>query len=268
MSKDKLLIKQVRIIYGIVLGISIAVAAICIMGACINIYTAGGEEPYSRASVAANFLPIAKPVYICLALIIGSFVLNFFCPAEKKTDKPDTNYDLLLNKLYAKIDLSKADTITVLKIDSLKQNCTTFKTISALLLLIGSFVFLLRSANVVSKLYINDAIIKSMLIMLPCLGIPCGFIIFTAYYIRGAKKKELELVKEALASGAKNQGLQESDLKTEQGKKLPTGNALLITRCVLVVLGIAILIYGFIAGGTADVLTKAVNICTECVGLG
>lgn len=28
------------------------------------------------------------------------------------------------------------------------------------------------------------------------------------------------------------------------------------------------LVYGFIAGGTADVLAKAVNICTECVGLG
>ncbi|MBQ8580085.1 MAG: thioredoxin [Oscillospiraceae bacterium] len=26
--------------------------------------------------------------------------------------------------------------------------------------------------------------------------------------------------------------------------------------------------YGAAAGGTADVLTKAVNICTECVGLG
>ena len=34
------------------------------------------------------------------------------------------------------------------------------------------------------------------------------------------------------------------------------------------VVGLVILVYGFFAGGTADVLTKAVNICTECVGLG
>lgn len=38
----------------------------------------------------------------------------------------------------------------------------------------------------------------------------------------------------------------------------------------LIILGIAIitLVLGAIFGGYADVLTKAVNICTECIGLG
>ncbi|MBQ2892667.1 MAG: thioredoxin [Oscillospiraceae bacterium] len=38
----------------------------------------------------------------------------------------------------------------------------------------------------------------------------------------------------------------------------------------LAILGIALvlIIGGYIAGGTADVLAKAVAICTECVGLG
>lgn len=41
-----------------------------------------------------------------------------------------------------------------------------------------------------------------------------------------------------------------------------------ITR--LIILGIAVitLVLGAIFGGYADVLTKAVNICTECIGLG
>ena len=33
-------------------------------------------------------------------------------------------------------------------------------------------------------------------------------------------------------------------------------------------MAVGLLLYGFFAGGTADVLTKAVNICTECIGLG
>ncbi len=33
-------------------------------------------------------------------------------------------------------------------------------------------------------------------------------------------------------------------------------------------LALALLLFGFFTGGTVDVLTKAVNICTECVGLG
>ena len=43
---------------------------------------------------------------------------------------------------------------------------------------------------------------------------------------------------------------------------------LLYLRLALLGVGIAIFAYGFFAGGTADVMTKAVNICTECVGLG
>ncbi|MBQ7330725.1 MAG: thioredoxin [Oscillospiraceae bacterium] len=41
-----------------------------------------------------------------------------------------------------------------------------------------------------------------------------------------------------------------------------------ILRVALLVIGIGVLMYGFLSGGTADVLTKAINICTECVGLG
>ena len=43
---------------------------------------------------------------------------------------------------------------------------------------------------------------------------------------------------------------------------------LLYVRLALLAVGIGIFVYGFFAGGTADVMTKAVNICTECVGLG
>ena len=44
--------------------------------------------------------------------------------------------------------------------------------------------------------------------------------------------------------------------------------SLLVLRWALLAVGIVLLVYGFFAGGTEDVLTKAVNICTECVGLG
>ena len=37
---------------------------------------------------------------------------------------------------------------------------------------------------------------------------------------------------------------------------------------MILAVAVSILIYGYMNGGTADVLTKAINICTECVGLG
>ena len=40
------------------------------------------------------------------------------------------------------------------------------------------------------------------------------------------------------------------------------------TKIVLVALGAILVIIGVCTGGMADVLAKAINICTECVGLG
>ena len=39
-------------------------------------------------------------------------------------------------------------------------------------------------------------------------------------------------------------------------------------RWGLLAFAIILLIWGFITGGAEDVLTKAANICSECIGLG
>ena len=41
-----------------------------------------------------------------------------------------------------------------------------------------------------------------------------------------------------------------------------------ITRGILIVASIVMIIVGINNGGTEDVLQKAINICTECIGLG
>ena len=51
-------------------------------------------------------------------------------------------------------------------------------------------------------------------------------------------------------------------------RKKASRNIAVYLRAGIALFALAILIFGFFAGGTADVLTKAVNICTECVGLG
>ncbi|MBQ2901252.1 MAG: thioredoxin [Agathobacter sp.] len=48
---------------------------------------------------------------------------------------------------------------------------------------------------------------------------------------------------------------------TEEKRLSPYRNAILVVAIILVV-------YGFLNGGTIDVLAKAINICTECIGLG
>ena len=43
---------------------------------------------------------------------------------------------------------------------------------------------------------------------------------------------------------------------------------IMIARICLLVLGVAFIIWGILNGGMHDVFVKAINICTECIGLG
>ena len=56
--------------------------------------------------------------------------------------------------------------------------------------------------------------------------------------------------------------------KADNAQSSPASKKVKIT--IFIILGVAIisLVLGAIFGGYADVLTKAVNICTECIGLG
>ena len=41
-----------------------------------------------------------------------------------------------------------------------------------------------------------------------------------------------------------------------------------IIRLGLAMAGVVLFVFGILNGGMADVLTKAINICTQCIGLG
>ena len=90
--------KWIRLIFGIILSISLIAAGLCLIGACISIYQSG-DRPFSRESVALYFSQIAVPVYIALALTIVGFILNFALPAEKAKIKAEKDYAAILRRL-------------------------------------------------------------------------------------------------------------------------------------------------------------------------
>ena len=74
-------------------------------------------------------------------------------------------------------------------------------------------------------------------------------------------KKEIELVKQAIAAGA-------SAANVPSPAPIHSEKPANIAKYAILAVSLGILIYGIFAGGTADVLAKAAAICTECVGLG
>ena len=100
---------------------------------------------------------------------------------------------------------------------------------------------------------------QAMLVLLPCLAVTFSFSIYAQYSGVKSVARETELMKQAKKL---------SPAQDNTTVHVETHQNLAILRGAILLLAVAVLLFGYCTGGTGDVLTKAINICTECVGLG
>lgn len=257
MSNEKK--KMIHFIYSILLSAVTVVAAICLIVSCVNIYNSG-DDPYSREIVAEYFSRIAIPVYLCLVLVIGGIVLDLAMPVEKKKATAGKQTAMQLQRLHAKIDLTQCDSELSAAVYKEQKKRKLHYTISLVLLVIGVICFLPYglNGNNFHQSDITDSMIKAVTLLAASLILPFGYAIFASYYGKASMEKELALLKQVKTFR------ETTDTVVIANKN----NQLLIIRCVILVVGALLLLYGLFTGGVADVLTKAINICTECIGLG
>ena len=253
-------IKLFRFLYGIAVSVMIGVSAVLLMAACLQIYQSGGEQIYTPEKVAAAFAPIAVPIYITLALVAGSFLLAWLLPTEKKRLPVEKQYAFLLRKAYEKADLPHCNPELLQKIRQEQKNRRLALALALASWVIGGLIFLPQACNSSSyseELHLaTDSVVALVWWLIPCSLIPTGCSIFCAYYSRESIRRELELVK--LAPKATSAPLSPVNMDKN----------LLYIRLAILGIALVLIIGGFVANGTADVLAKAVAICTECVGLG
>ena len=245
-----------RRIFQIALSISVVAAGLCLMCACAGIYFSGGAEPYSREAVAAAFSPIAIPVYLCLILVAVGIVWNLISPAPDARVPALKQHTVLLRRAAARADLEACDAALREQILAERSQRKARSQACAALLIICAANFLsyaLDSTHFHSS-DINGSMIRAMMRLIPCLAVSIAMCVYTVYARQKSMAAETELLKQCPKKAA----------AAEPEKTASCGRV----KYVLLVAGIALLAFGFFTGGTADVLTKAVNICTECIGLG
>lgn len=253
--------KRIHLICSILLSVALVVAGICLISACVDIYLSG-DRAFTPETVSIAFSKISIPVYLCLALVVLGFILDIFFPAEKKKAQPEKQYQAILTRLHSKLDMNICDAGIRQQIARQQNSRKLHGFISLFLLLLGSILFLSYGAD--SRNFdqqdIPGSMIKAMYWFIPCLAVPFIYSVFAAYHRRSSLQKEIELVKQAIPTAPADEN--KEDVVVDHAKLF------LGLRLALLVLFVGIMVYGFFTGGTNDVLTKAINICTECVGLG
>ncbi|MBQ3154763.1 MAG: hypothetical protein IJB88_05975 [Clostridia bacterium] len=246
-------IMTIQKIHRFFLSISLAVTGIFLIIGCLMIYRFGAGT-YSREAVADIFSAFAFPICLSPILAVIGWVLDCFFPYADKKQKNKADTAFLLARAYGKKD---TDAVSG-EILAERKKRKLHTIVLAIVLALTSIVFLIYACNGSNfdRAEINASMIRAMWVLLPCLAVSfvCG--VFVLYCREKSLYRELELVRK----------LPDAEKQTEIVTK--TDKNVTAVRIILIAAAIVLLGIGLFTGGAADVLTKAINICTECIGLG
>jgi hypothetical protein len=114
---------------------------------------------------------------------------------------------------------------------------------------------------------LNTDIKTAALFILPCAAVSLGLLTGERLLRHASVARETAAVKAALAAG---KGTAKPAEKVNADKKKLTENPHFVwgIRGLILAVGVLFIVLGIFNGGMADVLGKAIRICTECIGLG
>ncbi len=277
-------INRIHRIYGIVCGAVAVVAGICFILSAYSLYpfiqihvletVAKPQQAYTYETIGTAFSRIAIPVYLCLALVIGGIILNAIWPQTRKKVPAEKNLPLILARLQAKTDLNQCSPTLRRYINKECAERRLYALIGIILTGIATLVFLIYALNPANwlseivqsdafphvKLSFNFSMSNAFSILCLCFALPLEYCIFYTYYRKYSLMYQINLMRQANTAAP-------GTTAVAAPVSLPA-SVICIAKYAILVLAIAILIYGACTGGTADVLGKANRICTECIGLG
>ena len=252
---------RIRLISSLLLSVMLLVTGVLLMSACLGVYRIG-DRPFTTQNISAAFAKIAVPVFVTLGVALASIVIALIYPAEVKKPRAKVSQKVILARLEAKLDLEccdaeQRDAITRVKKQRLWLLWGTVALCVALA--IPALVYALNFSHYQSDY--NASIIAACLWMLPFVACALGLSVAYVYVNGMLLDREIALVKLAVATKPSAAPAQ---------KQAPVCHSRLVlgVRIALAVIAAALIVAGIVNGGMADVLYKAINICTECIGLG
>lgn len=269
--------KSVRLSYGIIFGVYTVVVGALFIWQVLSLYFSGTAEGYSgdvftRARVADALSKISLFFWLWLAGIVVGFVLWEVFPVKTKPRKicPDLQY-ARLNKRMPDIAPEGAEA-------EFSQIAQSKKVIFALkcaawalfaVACIYGIVYLAIPSHFPNK-NVTHEVLDMVKHIFPCvfagLLVVCGAAIYEKYAVKNmlpAVQKVTKGQKPQVSSSNKLQAKYQTVLALTENKWVILG-----IRIAVAVIAVAFIIWGALNGNARAIFIKAINICTECIGLG
>lgn len=258
--------KRLHLIYGVILSVLIVAVGICFMVSCVSIYRLG-ESPFTYESIGAHFRYIAIPTYVCLAAILGGIVISLACPLTPARLRGGAETKTAIARLSRRVDTAACDPDLMGRIRAQRTLRRVLCIVAAVLCAAMAIVCLVYLCNPVhfDMENINGDVINSMKLVLPCTAVGLAICTIVSLWGKRSLLAELALVKQAVAASPLPKDAEVPTIKT---KKSLSPKAVWMIRGAIAAVAVTFIVLGVFNGGMADVLGKAIRICTECIGLG
>lgn len=210
------------------------------------------SDIYSREIVAERFGRISWSVWIWLVLFVLSLFLNSKGNANEKKKAsamhPSDQLMLILERREKTTEMLQKEKERHMLIGAAVAGCVVCA--------IGVIAYLIAPSSFASR-DLEPVMGQMMLHIVPWVVV--GFILVFGVYNLCLKniQAELELAKKAPTK------------KKETTKStVSEGKVRNVVRIIILAVAVISIAAGILNGGMFDVLVKAINICTECIGLG
>ena len=262
--------EKIRLIYSIVVGafaVALGIATICVAA---NIYYSGRGTGvvFTREIVSSRLKELAIPFFFLVGLIICGVIFPLYDVKAKRRSEDAVR--LLANKKpsggegeeYTKAEQSYK------KFGNARYIVWGVAFGVTLAFAVASLVYLLNTANFKGE-NITREVLGMVRNVLPF--VLCAFVVLVAAAIVNGVLASRQLA--ALKAMIKNGNGTPAEKKPTKwyekvASALSSDIAIWIIRGVILVVAVAFIIAGALNGGARDVMIKAINICTECIGLG
>ncbi len=242
----------------LLLAILTLLAAAALIWQCADIYRVGTvpenltqsgvriHDIYSNQIVSERFERIAWVVWLWLAALIAAVIFRAPAARSKGVISVESRYFLAVSRVDKNAQMLKEER---------KRRGMQIICLAACAFCVGFILRYLLAPTSFDSRDLEDVIGRLM-----CNTAPWAVLIL-AILMAEAVLREKSLLREiALAKTAPKLEQQKANMKKPM--------SIAAARIILAALSILLITAGVFNGGMRDVLVKAVNICTECIGLG
>ncbi len=262
--------EKIRYIYAAFLGVFVVAMGIALICEAADIYYSGQDAGviFTREIVSERLTALAIPFIILIGFIIVGAIFPLMEVRAKF--RPENAERLLSRRIPSggsgeEYEKAAKNYKTLCLRRLILWLCT-----GAVLLgcTIAVLVYMLNAANFPAE-NITQEIFKMVQNVLPWIAVAFAALV-TAAILGGINvKKRVNEIKLLIKHGNGEPAVPENNAVVAKAKRiLSDDKTLWIVRGIVFVVAVTFIIVGIFNGGAHDVLVKAINICTECIGLG